>query len=267
MRLRILPAVARTGYVARAVLFVSIGSLTLLAASGSGGREAGFQEAVQTLLREPLGRLAALGLAIGLACFALWRFAEAFLPFDTRPKSILQRAAFGGSGLLYSGMALWTVTLAASGMGAAQGGSDQSARQWTQWIFGYSYGIVLILAVGAAFIITAIVIFVRAVKTGFKSSVALRPDAPAFIVGLGRYGLICRAIVFAELGGFLIYAALTFNSREAKGMEGAFRAIKQLDHGYILLAATAVGFIAFGLFDLGKAFYRSLNPREVAADP
>lgn len=266
MKFKMMSAIARIGYIARAFMFVSIGTMTLMAAWGLGGREAGFQDAVQALLREPLGQVIALSLAAGLICFAVWRFAEALLPFDSRPESLLQRAAFLGSGLLYLGMAAWTVTLAL-GARTAPGGSDQTARQWTEWIFGYSYGVASAMAAGVVLVGAAIVLLIRAIKPGFKSSVALRPDAPAFLAALGRYGLICRAVVFAEVGGFLVYAAFTFNSRQAKGMEGAFRTIKQLEYGYILLALTASGFIAFGLFDLGKAFYRNLNPRNVAADP
>jgi hypothetical protein len=266
MKIALISVIAQIGYIARALMFISIGTMTLLAAWGLGGREAGFQDAVQTLLREPVGQIAALGLAFGLACFAIWRFAEALMPFDNRPKSLFQRAAFAGSGLLYLGMTIWTVSLAL-GARVASSSSDQQARRWTEWILGHPYGAALVVAAGIATAAVGISLFIRAIKPDFERSLALRPDAPAFIAALGRYGVICRALVFAEIGGFLIYAAVTFNSRQAKGMEGAFRTIKQLEYGYILLAITAAGFIAFGLFDLGKAFYRNLNPRNVAADP
>jgi hypothetical protein len=266
MNFTLISVIARIGYIARAFMFVSIGTLTLLAAWGLGGHEAGFQDAVQALLNGPLGQIIAFSLALGLLCFAVWRFAEAFLPFDSRPQSVLQRVAFAGSGLLYLGMAAWTISLAL-GAGGAPGGSDRTARQWTEWVLGHPYGAALVMIGGFALLITAGVLLFRVIKPGFRGSVGLRRDAPAFLSTLGRYGLICRGLVFAEVGGFLIYAAATFNSRQAKGMEGAFRTIKQLDYGYILLALTALGFIAFGLFDLGKALYRDLNPRNVAADP
>jgi hypothetical protein len=266
MKFEMMPTVARIGYIARAFLFISIGTMTLFATWGAGGREAGFQDAILAVLRGAFGQVVALSLAAGLVCFAVWRFAEAFLPVDNRPQSLIQRAAFAGSGLLYLAMSAWTVTLV-FGARAAPVGSDQSAHQWTEWIFRYPFGVASVMAFGVALIIGATVLVIRGFKPNFRHSVALRSGAPALLAALGRFGLVCRAIVFAEVGGFLIYAASSFDFRQAKGMEGAFRAIKQLDHGHLLLAIMASGFIAFGLFDFGKALYRDLNPRKVSADP
>jgi hypothetical protein len=259
-------AIARTGYVARAFLFISIGVLTLLAAFGFGGHEAGFQEVVRALLDNRPGEIAGLILAVGLTCFAVWRFIEACAPTDARPKSVLRRGAFAASGLFYLGLAATTVALSLGSISNNAGG-DQAARSWTRWLLGHSYGTVLVTAVGIGFVIEAVVLLVRALNPRFENAIALRPGAPAFIAALGRYGLIARAIVFAEVGGFLIYAALTYNSRQAQGMGGAFRALKSLEYGSILLALTAAGFVAFGLFELGKAFYCNTNPRTIAADP
>jgi hypothetical protein len=79
--------------------------------------------------------------------------------------------------------------------------------------------------------------------------------------------LIARALIYAEVGGFLIYAALSYRSREAKGVVGAFQAIEQLEYGYLILSVTAAGFIAFGLYEFGAAVYRDLDPRRVESDP
>jgi hypothetical protein len=259
-------AIARTGYAARAFLFISIGVLTLLAAFGFGGREAGIQEVVRILLKNPPGQIAGVILALGLTCFAVWRFIETCAPADARPKSLFRRGAFAASGLFYLGLAATTVSLS-FGSTSNQAGSDQAARSWTRWLLGHSYGTLLVTAVGIGFVVEAAILFFRALHPRFESSIALRPGAPAFIAALGRYGLIARAIVFAEVGGFLIYAALTYNSRQAQGMGGAFRALRSLEYGSILLALTAAGFVAFGLFELGKAFYCNTDPRTIAADP
>ena len=128
--------------------------MTLLAAWGLGGHEAGFQDAVAALLQGPLGQFIAFSLALGLLCFAVWRFAEAFLPFDSRPKSVLQRASFAGSGLLYLGMGSWTISLAL-GARMASTGSDQSTRRWTEWLLGQPYGAALGIAGGMGLILTA----------------------------------------------------------------------------------------------------------------
>jgi hypothetical protein len=258
--------IARVGYVARGFLFTCIGVLTLSAVLGWGGREVGFQETIRSLLQAPLGGYFALCLGIGFLCFALWRFIEAVVPSDQRAQSILQRIAFAGSGLFYLGLTAWTLSAFFSET-APRGGSDRAAREWTRWLLELPIGAVLTGAVGLGLMITAGIFLVRACNPHFRSAVALHPRAPAFIGALGRYGLIARAVVYAEIGGFLVYAALSSSSREAKGLAGAFRSIARWEGGPIVLSLTAAGFIAFGIYEFGAAIYRDLNPRRVEPDP
>jgi hypothetical protein len=258
--------IARVGYVARGFLFTCIGVLTLFAALGWSGREAGFQETIRSLLQEPVGGYLALCLGVGLLCFAIWRFIEAIAPSDQRAQSILQRVGFAGSGLFYLGLTAWTIGAFLSAT-ASRAGGDRTAREWTGWLLELPIGAELTGAVGLGLIIIAAIFLVRACKLHFKSVVSLHPQAPSFIAASGRYGLIARALVYAELGGFLIYAALSSSSREAKGLAGAFRAIAYWEDGPIILSVTAAGFIAFGIYEFGAAIYRDLNPRRVEPDP
>jgi hypothetical protein len=258
--------IARVGYVARGCLFTCIGVLSLFAALGLGGRTAGFQESVGSLLQGPVGGYLALFLGIGLLCFAIWRFIEAIAPSDHRAESLLQRVAFGASGLFYLGLTAWTLSAFFSAT-VPRATSDRTAREWTGWLLELPVGAVITGAIGFGLIITAVVFLVRALKPDFKSAVALHPKAPTFISTLGRYGLIARALVYAEIGGFLVYAAMSYSSREAKGLAGAFRSIALWEGGPIILSMTAAGFIAFGLYEFGAAIYRDLNPQRVEPDP
>jgi hypothetical protein len=258
--------IARVGYIARGSLFTCIGVLTLFAALGWGGHEAGFQETLRILLQRSVGGYFALGLGIGLLCFAIWRFIEAVAPSDTRADSLLQRVVFAGSSLFYLGLTAWTLSAFFSAT-APHAAGDRTAREWTSSVLELPIGAVITGAIGLGVIITAIVFVMRACKPHFKSAVALHPEAPALIPALGRYGLIARALVYAEIGGFLVYAAISYSSREAKGLAGAFRSIAQWEGGPILLSVTAAGFIAFGLYEFGAAIYRDLNPQRVEPDP
>jgi len=263
---RLVLVIARVGYVARGVLFTCIGVLTLFAALGLGGREAGFQEAIRSLLQKPIGGYLALCLGIGLLCFAVWRFIEAVAPSDQRAESLFQRAAFAGSGLFYLGLTAWTLSAFFSAT-ASRASSDRTAREWTGRLLELPVGAVVTGAIGLGLIVTGAILLVRACKPHFKSAVALHPRAPALIPALGRYGLAARALVYAEIGGFLVYAAFTYSSREAKGLAGAFRTIAQWEGGPVVLSITALGFIAFGIYEFGAATYRDLNPQRVEPDP
>jgi len=238
----------------------------LFAALRMGGREAGFQETMKSLLQQPVGRLLAFCLAIGLLCFAVWRFIEATAPPDHRAESLFRRVVFAGSGLFYLGLTALILNMTFRNT-HFQSGSDEAAREWTGWLLELPGGGALAGATGSALVIGGMAILAGGCKRHFKSNVALHAEAPAFLTALGRYGLIARALVYAEIGGFLIYAAFSASSREAKGLAGAFRSIEQLNYGGVILSVIAVGFIAFGAYEFGAAIYRDLNPRRVKYDP
>jgi hypothetical protein len=55
-----------------------------------------------------------------------------------------------------------------------------------------------------------------------------------------------------------MFAAIESNAREAKGLAGALQAIQQQRYGSVLLALTAVGFLAFGAFGIAEGAYRKI---------
>ena len=66
-------------------------------------------------------------------------------------------------------------------------------------------------------------------------------------------------MVFLLIGGFLGLAALHASSSEAHGLGGALQALQQQPYGWVLLALTALGLLAFGLFGLVQARYRHID--------
>jgi sulfite exporter TauE/SafE len=67
----------------------------------------------------------------------------------------------------------------------------------------------------------------------------------------------------ATIGFFLLFAAIHFRSSEAKGFAGAIRVIQQQPYGSALLAITAAGLLAFGLYGFAEAAFRRITPQAV----
>ena len=67
---------ARIGYAARGVVYVLLGILAVSAAF-AGGDTADSRGALASLLDKPFGQVLLALTAVGLACFALWRFVQA----------------------------------------------------------------------------------------------------------------------------------------------------------------------------------------------
>ena len=70
---------ARSGFLARGLVYGIIGVLALKLAIGSGGKTTNQQGAMRTLAQQPLGKALLVGLAVGLAGYAMWRLTRAAL--------------------------------------------------------------------------------------------------------------------------------------------------------------------------------------------
>lgn len=75
---------------------------------------------------------------------------------------------------------------------------------------------------------------------------------------LGIVGMAARGLVFAVAGFLLLWAAIDFDPSHARGLDGTLRVIARQAHGQVLLAVTAVGIMAYGLYSLAEARYRRL---------
>jgi hypothetical protein len=109
---------ARLGYAAKGVVYITIGALATRVAAGSGGKTAGTEGAMESIARQPMGRVLAAFLALGLFGYALWRVVQAIRDPDHKgggAKGSAIRAGYGTSGLIHMGLAIEGVRLAIGG--------------------------------------------------------------------------------------------------------------------------------------------------------
>ncbi|ACL56581.1 DUF1206 domain-containing protein [Methylobacterium nodulans] len=262
---RTLELLARFGYAARGVVYCLVGGLAVLAAIGSGGQAGGSRSALATLLGQPFGRVWLGLIAAGLIGFAVWRVVEAATDADHLGRSYKALATRTGhmiSGVIYGGLAVSAAQLA---LGRRRGGGDdQAAQDWTAWVLEkplgqWAIGLVglVVIGVGFAFLLK-----------GWKGDVLQRLAPPAEVrrwaVPMGRLGFAARGVVFVLVGVFLVLAAIQSSSREAKGLGGALHVLQQQPYGWAILAVTALGLAAFGLFGLVQARYRHIDPPDAS---
>jgi hypothetical protein len=256
---------ARLGYGARGLVYTLVGGLALLAAFGAGGQTAGSRSALRSLLDQPFGRVILGVVALGLAFFAAWRIVEALTDADHRGssgKALGVRGAHGVSGLIYAGLAFSTLGLAL-GWGSSGGGEDQAARDWTAWLLDKPFGQWLVGLVGVTIAGTGLAFLRKGWRGDVTQYLALSSDAHRWVVPLGRLGYAGRGVVFVLIGGFLILAAVHGNSSEVQGLGGSLRSLERQPFGWVLLALTAAGLAAFGVFGVAQALYRRID----APDP
>ena len=252
---------ARLGFGARGLVYCLIGGLALLAAFGAGGGTGGSRTALRSLMSQPFGWILLGLMAVGLLFFAAWQALAAIPDADRRGTSAKGLAIHSGQGLgavIHAGLAISALGLA-FGFGTGGGQEDQAARDWTAWLMAKPFGQWLVGLVGLSVAGTGLVWLWKAWRGDVLDRLALPADAGRWVLPMGRLGFAARGVVFVIIGGFVIGAAIHSNSREVEGLGGALEALEGQPYGWALLAVTAAGLFAFGMFGLVQARYRHID--------
>lgn len=97
----LLDPIARAGFVARGMVYVTVGVLAAEAAAGRGGGTTNTRGAMRAIGRLDATGVLLLALAAGLVAYAAWRFAQAYLDLDRKgggAKGLAVRAGYAASG-------------------------------------------------------------------------------------------------------------------------------------------------------------------------
>jgi hypothetical protein len=253
----LLDPVGRIGFVARGVVYVTVGVLAAAAAAGRGGRTTGPGGAVRAIGRLDATGVLLLALAAGLVAYAAWRFAQAYLDLDGkggRAKGLVVRAGYAASGLVHLAMGL---TAAGFGVTRRSGSmrahvAEWLAEPWGAWAVGLG---------GATVFGAGVYQFVKAYTASFEDHLRtqrMTVDARRWSRRIGRFGLAARGVTFLIIGWFLVRSALYLNAREVKELGGALRLLQRQEYGGWLLGAVAGGLVAYGLLSFVEARYRRI---------
>ncbi|WP_067793772.1 DUF1206 domain-containing protein [Actinomadura formosensis] len=251
---------SRVGLAARGLLYLLIGWLALQVAFGDGGREADRKGALQSVADKPGGPVVLGLMAAGFAALALWQCAEALygrpVPDGDKPTKRLSSAA---RGVVYTFGCGATLAFLLGYQGKS---SDQQSKTLTARLMAEPGGRWLVLAIAAGFVIWGVVVmagaarrgFMKELKTAEMSEAARRLVQPFGIIGNGARGLVGLAV-----GGFLGYAAISFEPDKARGLDGTLREFAGTPAGAWGLAAVALGVLTFGLYSFCEARYRKVD--------
>jgi hypothetical protein len=73
---------AKMGYGARGMVYLTIGGLALLTAFGEGGKTTDSKGAIVEIMQQPFGKVLLTILIIGLLGYVIWRFTQAIKDAD-----------------------------------------------------------------------------------------------------------------------------------------------------------------------------------------
>ncbi|QNH62595.1 DUF1206 domain-containing protein [Hymenobacter sediminicola] len=256
-----LKTLARFGFAAKGIVYVLLGLLALLAATGQqGGQTADKKQAVQTLQSLPGGSLLLGLVAFGLLGYIVWRFTQAVVDTEDKgsdAKGIGRRLGYAGSGLLYASLAWYAAQLAWSG---SADGSSNGQQTLTAKVLSWPAGEWIIMAAGVIIIGSGLYQIYRAYSGSFHKHVNAS-DLPAnqqnLVYRTGQIGYTARGIVMGIIGYFFVQAGRQSRAAAVGTTDEAFDLLASM--GPAVLGIVAVGLMAYGLYMLVQARYPVLR--------
>src|SRR5258708_27811367 len=144
-----LEGLVRLGYLAKALVYILVGTLAFRVAAGiRGGRITDQGGALYFVPRQPHGRTMLLFVAIGLLTYAAWRIAGAILGWQRHAYArYVSRALAVVRALVYGAIGVKAMKLSL-GLRAGNSGPEPLVRQALKWPFGD--WMILIAGIGVA---------------------------------------------------------------------------------------------------------------------
>lgn len=250
---------ARYGLVAKGLSYGLVGGLAVAVAVSGAGKATSRQGALAIVADESYGPLLLVPLALGFACYALWRLAEAL--FDrsregSDAKALAKRAGYLGRAVIYVGLTFIAVQLL---FGRNETGVHEQQRRLTARVLDWPAGRWVVAAVGIALIGAGIYNAYRALTQKFEerwNEGEMGPTARRWLPRVSSLGLLSRFVVFSLIGVFVVKAAYEYDPSETIGLDGALRKLVQTSYGPVLLFVVAAGLVCYALFSFAEARYR-----------
>jgi hypothetical protein len=246
---------ARAGLVARGVIYAVIGILAIKLALGDGGKTTNQNGALETIAKQPFGKVLLIVVALGLAGYATWRLARAALGHGVESIDDTKERVDG----LVSGIGYAALCLTAVSIVVGSGGSSGSPDKTTGGVLDWPAGQVLVAIAGLIVIGVGLEQGYKGMKRKFlekSKTEEMSESVQRAFTALGVFGHLARMVVFTLIGYFFIRAAMDYNPDKAVSLDGALTALGQASYGPVLLGAVAAGLVGFAGYSIADARYR-----------
>jgi hypothetical protein len=253
--------VGRAGYATRGFLYLIIGTMAALTAFGRGGGTTDSKGALGELYHQPFGQALLVLAAIGLFGYAAFSAYQALFEPERHARGwagVAKRIGRGFVALLHLSLGVYALHL-------MQGGQREptDAHQSTAHLLSWSppLGQFLVGVAGAAIVGFALQQMACAWRSKLDEQLdlgSLSRGTRRLAIRASRIGIAARAVVFLVAGGFLVTAAVTADPNQAKSFGESLRALRETPLGEPLLAAVALGLVAFATYEFIEARYRRI---------
>ena len=255
--------IARLGFYTKGFLFIVIGILGVMVATGQrGGELADPTGALARIATLDFGRVLLIVFVAGAVSHGFWNILRGAADVDNagdKWQGIIKRGIAVGVGIFYLWLAfsafniLMTETIE-TGSGAVQ-------KTIAQVFLALPLGAVLLFLIG----LTTIGAGFHECYSGITGK--YQENFRLFALGKGQLRLInilgimsftARALIFCLVGYFFISAAVNYNAEEVIGIDGALAILARTYYGKTILFITAAGLVCHGVLSLYEARIRRI---------
>ena len=260
---------ARIGYLAKGLVFLSLGLFTARAALSAGQLPDGLKGALADWANELYGQLLLGALAVGLMGYVLWLLCRAVLDADhlgRTPLALLQRAGALTSAGGFLLLVVFAVQVAWQGWGQGDGAGPQ---RWVAFFLALPLGPWLVALAGLCLIGVMVNHALVALSGLFLQTIDVSGPPHwknAVLTFTGRWGLLARGSVFGLVGVTLVRAGWRQDAQGAGGIGAALRAVARGDAGGWWLGLLAFGLVSLAVFSGLQAWYRRVDLRWDSSD-
>ncbi|HET8804347.1 MAG TPA: DUF1206 domain-containing protein [Aequorivita sp.] len=249
--------VAIIGFISKGLVYLVIGTLTLLAALNMGGESSGTNQALIFLKKQPFGQVLLLLLGTGLLCYSFWMFVQSIKDpenIGNSDNAKMQRFGLFTTGLVYTFLGILAIYHVFTYVGIGD-----SESRYLNFLGSFTVSVIFI-CVGIILAIQAVVLILGIFRGGLLDQFNLEGHkASGIIRKVGQFGFYSRTFIVAIIAYFFLRAGIYTGNHEIKGIQDAFSFLDQSVVGRILMVFSALGFVAYGAFYVLLSRYRSFE--------
>jgi hypothetical protein len=256
-----LARLARVGFVAQGVLYLTIGVLSALAAAGMGGRAVTDAHGAMGVLDGSFGRPLLAILAVGLFGYGAWRIVQSITDAEQKgsdAKGIAVRIGTAAAAIAHLAIGWGAMSLAL--WNRAGGGHDANAQHWTARALDLPGGSLLVVIAALGFAAFGIYQLRNAWIAKLDDELELGRLAPTIqraVIAIGRFGIAARGVVFVVVAVLFGRAAMDRDPSEAGTTGSSLRELFAFGRWPFVLVAA--GLAAYGIYELINARYRRIR--------
>ena len=253
---------ARLGYLSIGVVYIIAGLMTAGAATGLGGKAATWRDALAKISAMPLGAVALMIIGVALLGYSAWLASSSITDAERRgndAKGLFVRAGKLASAVIHVFIGVNALRYATTHRSSSSGG-DANAKHWTARAMEMPLGRIVVAIAGLAFLGYAVYAFTRSWEAKLGSRLHLPSNsARPLIVAICRFGIAARGIVIGVIGLSFLAAAVHQNPSRSEASRGALIDLARAPFGAAVLLIVSLGLVAYGIYAIVKARYRTIH--------